>query len=184
MASLEGHLLIASPDLLDPNFVRTVLLIVRHDEEGALGLVLNRPTKTTLKEALREVHDTPCRRDDTLFLGGPCQGSLMALHGQPLLMEIEVLPTVFFSADSDHLEQLIAESNGETRFFVGFSGWAAGQLESELQTGSWRTAAARPEHIFSSSHDSLWRTVSREIVSSVLLSALKIKHVPHDPSMN
>jgi putative transcriptional regulator len=183
MKSLQGHLLIASPDLLDANFLQAVVLMVRHTDEGALGLILNRPTSTTLKHALTQVSDTPCARGDVLRLGGPCQGSLMALHTQPLLMEIEVLPHIYFSAQASHLEELVATTDGCARFFVGFSGWGPGQLESELDAGSWRTMEATFEQIFQGD-EQLWKNVTKQLLSTSLLTALKVKHVPKDPSHN
>jgi len=80
MKSLQGHLLIASPTLLDPNFRKSVVLLVQHNEEGAMGLVLNRPTETKLCEAWTQVAETDCASDASLNLGGPCEGPLMALH--------------------------------------------------------------------------------------------------------
>jgi putative transcriptional regulator len=183
MKSLQGHLLVASPDLLDPNFLKTVVLMVQHNDQGALGIILNRPTKTTVKEALEQINDTPCHREEVLGLGGPCQGALMAVHTEEPLKEIEVLPNVFFSAESEHLEQLVATDEGPICFFVGFAGWAPGQLEAELETGSWRTAVAKAELIFEGGLR-LWEQVTKEITSSALRAALKIKHVPSDPSMN
>jgi putative transcriptional regulator len=184
MKSLKGHLLVAAPDLLDPNFLRTTVLMVQHNDEGALGLVLNRPTNTTVRQALEQVSDTPCERDDLLHLGGPCQGSLMAVHTYEFLKEIEVLPNVFFSAEADNLEKLVAMNDDDAmRFFVGFAGWAPGQLEAELKTGSWRTTAATATHIFHSEKD-LWEQLTKQIASSALLSTLKIKHIPQDPSVN
>jgi len=183
MNSLKGHLLVASPDLVDPNFLKAVVLMVQHGDKGALGLVLNRPTNTTVKQALAQIGDTPCHRKELLRLGGPCQGSLMAVHTREALKEMEILPRVYFSADSDHLEQLVLTKGDPVRFFVGFAGWGPGQLEAELETGSWRTMTATAEHVFQGGSD-LWEMVTKEITSSVLLSALKIKHVPQDPSMN
>jgi putative transcriptional regulator len=183
MKSLRGHLLVASLDLVDPNFLKAVVLMVQHSEEGALGLVLNRPTNTTVKQALAQVSDTPCHCKELLGLGGPCQGSLMAVHTHELLKEIEILPNIYFSAESGNLQQLVVTTDNPVRFFVGFAGWGPGQLEAELETGSWRTTAARAEHIFDDGPN-LWEQVTKQITSSALLSTLKIRHVPDDPSMN
>ena len=80
--SLEGQFLVASRKLLDPNFVRSVVLLVRHSDEGAMGLVINRPTKTTVAEAWRQVSEAPARREALIHLGGPCRGPLMAVHAR------------------------------------------------------------------------------------------------------
>ena len=86
--SLDGHFLVASRELLDPNFARSVVLIIRHSEEGAMGLVLNRPTKTSVSEAWKQVSEAPCPTTGLIHLGGPCRGPLMAIHGDPALGEI------------------------------------------------------------------------------------------------
>src|SRR5690606_1584174 len=135
-----GHFLIASHELRDPNFFHTVVLIVRHNEDGALGLVLNRPTKAQIKEVWRQVSDTPCCTDERLHVGGPVEGLLMALHCQPLLADLEIIPGVYYSADPDQLKELVQQTEGPLRFFVGYAGWSAGQLERELREGSWLVA--------------------------------------------
>jgi putative transcriptional regulator len=183
MKSLQGHLLVASPDLVDPNFVKTVVLMVQHSQQGAFGLVLNRPTQTTLGKALEQVTSIPCPRHEILSLGGPCEGALMAVHMESMLRELEVIPNVYLSTASENLEQLIAMVDATARFFVGFSGWGPGQLEAELAGGSWRTVAASQEHIFSAPVD-LWLDVTRKITRNALLSSLKIPHIPDDPSVN
>ena len=74
MKSLQGHLLVASPKLVDPNFFHTVVLLVQHNQEGALGLVLNRPLQTTVQEMWQEVGESQCEVDQPLHQGGPCEG--------------------------------------------------------------------------------------------------------------
>ena len=97
MTSLQAHLLIATPELADP-FNRSVVLLIRHNEEGALGLILNRRTSATLREAWSRLSEVPCHRDDSLFLGGPCEGPLVALHTNEFLLETEVMPGLYFCA--------------------------------------------------------------------------------------
>src|ERR1700761_360810 len=77
---LKGKVLVASAELLDPNFARSIVLIVQHDENGAMGLVLNRPLETTVAEAWTQVSAVPYPNNDTLFQGGPCEGPLMVVH--------------------------------------------------------------------------------------------------------
>src|ERR1700748_1927959 len=107
MKSLQGYLLVASPKLLDPNFSRSVVLIVQHNDEGALGLVLNRPLDTTIDMVWDQVSQVPCLRDDPLHQGGPCEGTLMVLHGDPSLSPVQVLPGVYFNTEKESVEQLI-----------------------------------------------------------------------------
>jgi putative transcriptional regulator len=181
--SLDGHFLVASRELLDPNFARSVVLIVRHSEEGAMGLVLNRPTKTSVAEAWKQVSEAPCPASGLIHLGGPCRGPLMAIHRDPALGELEIVPTVYLSQDSDNVEQLISKGEDSARFFIGFAGWGPGQLESEMREDSWLTAPASDEQIFDSPYD-IWSQLTRQIYGLKMLSALHIKNAPADPSLN
>jgi putative transcriptional regulator len=181
--SLQGHFLVATNDLRDPNFFHTIVLIVRHNEEGALGLVLNRPTKARIEQVWTEVSDSPCESRERLHVGGPCEGLLMALHTRPLWADLEVMPGIYYSGDPEHLRELVCETETPVRFFVGYAGWSAGQLEHELGEGSWLVAPASYEQIFNIDEQS-WERLTKEVNSSDLLSALGIKHVPKDPSLN
>lgn len=183
MKSLRGQLLIASQDLLDPNFLKTVILMVQHNSQGALGLVLNRPTNTTLDQVLDQVSDISCQRDEPLHLGGPCQGSLMVVHCEKCYMDLEILPNVYFSGESENVEQLVRIAGGPAKFFVGFAGWEPGQLESEINIGSWRTTPATVDYVFHSEGD-LWKTTTKQMARRTLSAVLNLKHVPEDPSVN
>jgi putative transcriptional regulator len=183
MKSLEGQLLIASNELRDPNFLRTVVLIFRHDDEGAAGLVLNRRLNATLRQIWKQVSQQPCRCEAALYLGGPVEGPLMAIHTEGELSEIEIVEGLFFSAGGENLAQLVDAEQPMARFFVGYAGWGAGQLEREMDEGAWLTAPATAERVFGDI-DELWQRVTREATSSALISTLKIKHVPKHPWMN
>lgn len=183
MTSLQAHLLIASPDLADP-FGGSVVLLVRHSSEGALGLILNRRTTSTLQETWVKVSEVPCHRDQLIFLGGPCEGPLVALHTDEFLLEIEVLPGIYFSAGKEKLERLASQTNGKpAKFFAGYAGWGAGQLEAEIARGSWSVMPARPEHVFEFEEE-LWQRTRRFVADAAWRSALHIKHAPPDPRLN
>jgi putative transcriptional regulator len=181
--SLQGHLLIASSDLRDPNFFQSIVLIVRHSEDGALGLVLNRPTTARIKQVWREVSGSPCVSEEPLRLGGPVEGMLMAVHTQPTLADMEVLPGIYYSGDPDQLRELVAATEGPVRFYAGYAGWGDGQLEHEMDEGSWLTTPANIERIFDTAEDA-WEKLTKQIGGSGILAALGIKHVPKDPSLN
>ena len=183
MNSLQGHFLAASPHLQDPNFVHTVVLLIQHDADGALGVVLNRPTDKTIQQLWEDVHEPPCDNQQHLHLGGPVSGPLMALHTVPALGELEVLPGLYFSTQKDHLEELVQTHDSQSRLFVGHSGWGGGQLENELQQGAWLTTPATLEDVFFDQSE-LWRRVTRQITGRMMQEALKIKHVPDDPTVN
>jgi len=183
MSSLSGHLLVAAPQLNDPNFVHTVVLLVQHTDEGALGLVLNRPTSKTVKELWKEIGDAPCESSRPVHLGGPVSGPLMAVHRSVDLAELEVIPGVFFSAKKINLDRLVVQQGHAFKMFVGHAGWGPGQLEGELEVGAWFTREATPELVFYEGDD-LWERVLREIHRTTLQSVLNLKHIPEDPSLN
>lgn len=183
MKSYQGHFLIASPHLNDPNFLRAVVLLIQHSDEGAFGVILNRPIDKTIQELWEEVNEPPCTSQKHLNLGGPVSGPLMAVHNQEAASEAEILPGIFFSAQKEHLEALVAEDPPQLKLFVGHSGWGAGQLEHELKQGAWMISAATPELVFLE-EEHLWQRLTRQLGQAMLVSVLKIKHVPDDPNLN
>ena len=183
MHSLRGHFLVASPHLPDRNFCRTVVLMVQHDQNGALGLVLNRPTANTVGQLWETVTKESCACERLVNHGGPVQGPLMALHTEASWADDEVLPGVYFASRSEYLENIVRQNERPFRLFVGYAGWAGGQLESELEAGGWLTTKATREDVFSDDDD-LWRTMAQRIGSEILGLAVKPKHIPQDPSRN
>jgi putative transcriptional regulator len=182
MDSLEGQFLLASPQLLDPNFVRTVVLLVEHNDNGALGLVINRPTGKTVKELWKQVGESPCESQQPIHLGGPVSGPLMAIHSADDLAEMQILSGVYFAAKKQNLDALV-RCDKRYKLFVGHSGWGAGQLEGEIEQGAWRTVPAKLEDVFDTADD-LWQRLMRRAVAGILPEMLGIKHVPIDPSLN
>jgi putative transcriptional regulator len=183
MKSLQGQLLIASPLLLDPNFVKTVVLLIQHSHQGALGVILNRPTSKKVKELWKEVGGAPCKSEENVCLGGPVSGPLIAVHTNQFFAEMEILPGVFFAAKRQHLDGLVLQQDDLLKVFFGHAGWGPGQLDNEIQAGGWLILPATTECIFYRGDD-LWERVSRQAARATLQSMLKIKHCPEDPSMN
>lgn len=183
MLSLQGNFLIASPHLGDGNFNRSVVLMVKHDEEGAFGLVLNRPTGNTVAEVWKLVSNDVTDRQDPIYLGGPVQGPLMAIHGLESAAETEVLEGVYLSAHKDQLKEVVASASAPIRLFSGYSGWGAGQLEGELEAGGWLVAPATAELVFHDKDD-LWERVMHSVAKDILAPSLKARHVPNDPTLN
>jgi len=185
MNTLQGSFLVASPHLPDENFTRTVIFMVEHNRDGALGLVLNRVSDTTLREVWREFSDREASSEQFLYEGGPVEGPLMALHGDRDLGGIEVVPRIYFTSEKGAIEQLVGRCSLDYRIFSGYAGWGPGQLEKELKFGGWLTTAARRPLVFSEAHD-LWRQVTHSIGDEITQDALRIKqqHRPRDPEMN
>jgi putative transcriptional regulator len=178
--SLQGHLLIAGPDLWDPNFRRTVVLIGHHDEEGAVGVVLNRAADVMVDEAVPPLADL-VSPGDPLFIGGPVRPEaavVLAEFDEPENAEILALGSIGFLPE----EVDPAETGGirRARVFSGYAGWGAGQLEAELEGGSWIVEPAIPDDVFSPEPEQLWETVLRRKGSEYDL----LRFMPVDPSMN
>ena len=118
MDSLQGHLLLASEDLADPNFARSVVLLIEHNEQGALGVILNRPTSKTVRELWREVSQVPCDSQRPVCLGGPVSGPVMALHTMAALAELEIISGVYFAAKKQHLDELVRQAARRRRHAI------------------------------------------------------------------
>lgn len=180
--SLAGHLLIAIPDLHDPNFSRTVVMMMQHSDEGASGVVLNRPSDVSIAKVWDEIAKDPCECHDMINIGGPVEGPLIALHTSLALAESTVLPGVFVSMGRDHLNELVNQTEQRFKIFSGYSGWSPGQLESEIEQGGWLTLPGNSEHVFDSP-DGLWKQVCSQVGNDILMPHLG-KHLPGDPSLN
>ena len=181
MDSARGQLLIAGPSLIDPNFWRAVVLVVEHSEEGAFGLVLNRPSETSVGEAVPEL-DEMLDPTEALFIGGPVQPSSVVILGQfedPGDAALLAFDDVGVLGAASSLEEMSVGVRS-ARAFVGHSGWGAGQLESELERGDWILEPARVEDAFASGARDLWSAVLTRKGGSYALVA----RMPQDPSLN
>lgn len=185
MNSLRRHFLVASPHLLDPNFYRSVVLMIEHDEEGAFGLVLNRPTRHTVAELLEsQPEDVEATLSaETLYYGGPVQGPLMALHTVAALADVKIMDDVYFTSSEESLQELFQRHVFPLRLFLGYSGWGGGQLESELEAGGWLTCPASEEEIFAGD-EQLWKRITSRIGLEILANTVRPKHIPEDVSLN
>jgi putative transcriptional regulator len=183
MKSLRGWFLVASKQLKDVNFYRSVVLMVQHDEAGALGLILNRPTGKTVRDAMKLVADEPSYCDDPIFLGGPVQGPIAVVHTDEQRGNLEILTGAYYTVENELVNELLQSEGPERRVFLGYSGWAPQQLEGELEAGGWQIAPATLADIFAEP-EQLWRTVSRRIGREFLSATIKPRVVPDDPSMN
>jgi putative transcriptional regulator len=183
MNYLKGQLLVASAHLTDPNFSQTVVFLIEHDENGAFGVVLNRPSDRTVGEIWDEHIELLCAGEEAINVGGPVLGPILALHGEMSLAEAEISPGIFLAVQRDTLDQLVRLPGRTIRLFSGYAGWGEGQLENELEEGGWITTAATKAYLFEGTKD-LWHTIGRDITQNVLGGAEKIKHIPDDPSVN
>jgi putative transcriptional regulator len=179
--SLTGQLLLASPTLLDPNFARTVVLVGVHNEDGAMGVVLNRPSTVTVAEAVPQLQDA-VEDSELVYVGGPVQPTSVVCLAEfldPSLAELLVLGRIGFPAPHTGVEEL-AEATARRRVFAGYAGWGEGQLDAEVEQGDWIADTALPQDVFSDTAGELWRTVLERKGGRYAL----IARMPLDPSVN
>lgn len=183
--SLSGKLVVAAPAMDDPNFEHTVILMVEHHDQGAMGLVLNRPTDTRVEEVWDQISSLPCTLDKQIHRGGPCPGPLMLLHDQTANAQVQVCRGVCFSTEEPLVQELLSDQVGPMSFFLGYAGWGPGQLESELVQGAWLVTNARPDIVFDPDpDDGLWMRVITGIDRSLAMLAMNPRLMPNDPQMN
>jgi putative transcriptional regulator len=166
---LDGYFLISEFDLMDPNFYRSVILMIAHDEEGAFGLVVNRPSSLALGEVIEGVEDTPAAKIP-VFIGGPVQqNALFVLHmsqgreGEFPGIKKPLDGVIFEPATRSLIEFLTGEwgalPEGErpvVRIYAGYSGWGPGQLEGELKRSSWVVLKATEQVVFDPDPEATW----------------------------
>ncbi|MFI6704111.1 YqgE/AlgH family protein [Streptomyces sp. NPDC050509] len=183
VSSLTGRLLVATPSLADPNFERAVVLLLDHDDEGSLGVVLNRPTPVGVGDIL-EPWGGLAGDPGVVFQGGPVsldsalglavipgdEGPLgwRRVHGAIGLVDLETPP------------ELLARALGSLRIFAGYAGWGPGQLEGELREGAWYVVESEPGDVSSPRPENLWRAVLRRQRSGLAMVAT----YPDDASLN
>jgi putative transcriptional regulator len=184
-----GQLVVATPQLDDPNFARTVVLLLQVDEEdGALGLVLNRPTGTDVAEVLPDWAPLAAQ-PPVVFVGGPVQpdGAICLgrgrAEGQPVAAYsvLEGVPgTSIGTVDLDSPPEQLAAAVSEVRLFAGYAGWSASQLEAEVDEGAWWVLDALPADAFSAEPEALWASVLKRQGPPIAFAA----SYPEDPSLN
>ncbi len=179
--SLAGQLLLASPALGDPNFERTVVLIGVHTGEGAMGVVLNRPSQMTVGEAAPQLEEA-VGESDPVYVGGPVQPTSIVFLAEfldPAPAGLLVLGRIGFPAPDAELEEL-SQATERVRVFAGFAGWGEGQLEAEIDRGDWIADTALPQDVFTDTPGRLWSDVLTRKGGSYAL----IARMPEDPSVN
>jgi putative transcriptional regulator len=179
--SLTGQLLLASPALRDPNFRRTVVLVSIHSEEGAMGVVLNRPSAVTVGEAVPQL-ERAVDEQEPVYVGGPVQPTSIVFLAEfldPSPAGLLVFGRIGFPAPDAGIEEL-TEATARRRVFAGYAGWAEGQLDAEVEDGDWISDAALPDDVFTELPEQLWsRVLTRKGGSYALIARM-----PGDPSVN
>jgi putative transcriptional regulator len=179
--SLAGRLLLASTTLEDPNFARSVVLIGMHSDQGALGLVLNRPSTSPVAEAVPQLGEL-VDEQEPVFVGGPVQANAIIVLAEfvyPAAAGILVLGRIGLPAPEVPLADL-GRATDRRRVFAGYAGWGEGQLDAELRQGDWIAHDPQPQDIFTEAPEELWSDVLTRKGGRYAL----IARMPLDPSLN
>lgn len=177
-----GTLLIAEPFLKDPNFMRTVILLCEHQDEGSFGFVLNRELGSTLEDLLPEVTSLSI----PVYYGGPVQpDTLHFLHAYPdeIPGGLQVSEGVYWGGDFNQALALLESGELDPeriRFFIGYSGWTGGQLDNELKEKSWLLANGAPHLVFHQDHKQVWKDSLKHLGGEYEMMI----NFPTDPSLN
>ena len=177
-----GALLIADPFLKDPNFMRTVVLLTEHRDDGTIGFVINRQYENTLDELLPEIegHKLP------VYYGGPVQmNTIHFLHQYPVEIPggVEIMEGIYWGGDFDSVIELINSGKADAtkiRFYIGYSGWSTGQLDVEMEEKTWLTVAATPELLFHENAEEIWKDSLKHLGGEYEMMI----HFPIDPQLN
>jgi putative transcriptional regulator len=177
-----GTLLIADPFLKDNNFMRTVILICRHGEEGSFGFVLNKLYDLTLEDLFNDMNGYRI----PVHIGGPVQmDTIHYIHQYPDLLpdSQEITDEIYWGGDFEILKTLIREgkiSDSKIKFFIGYSGWEPGQLDSEMEERSWLTSPCNESLVFKTSTDEIWKSSLKHLGGKYEMMI----NFPIDPQLN
>lgn len=177
-----GVLLIADPFLKDPNFMRTVVLLTEHRDDGSIGFVLNRRYENTLDELLPEMEGFKL----PVYYGGPVQmNTIHFLHRYPAEITggVEVMKGVYWGGDFDAVIALVNSGKADPekiRFYIGYSGWSAGQLDAEITEKTWLTVQATRNLVFHSAAEEIWKDSLKHLGGEYEMMI----NFPIDPQLN
>jgi len=177
-----GILLISDPFLKDPNFMRTVVFLCEHREQGSFGFVLNRKYENTIDEIIPDLEGFKM----PVYYGGPVQtDTLHFLHQYPdeIPGSVEVIKGVYWGGDFDMVVQMIKKAEidqNKIRFFVGYSGWGSGQLSDELTEKSWLTVKAIRKLVFHKKYEEIWKDALKQLGGDYEMMI----NFPIDPQLN
>jgi len=179
----KGDLLISEPFLPDPNFERSVVLLCEHNDDGSFGFILNKPSILKVDEAINDIEEFP----EILYVGGPVeQNTLHFIHRSDNVLEGSqvVNEEIAWGGNYEQLFMMINTKTLDTsnyKFFLGYSGWAPGQLEAELEERSWIVAMnASAKNVFEMEPDDLWRDVLKDMGGKYKI----FSNYPVDPRQN
>jgi putative transcriptional regulator len=177
-----GILLIADPFLKDPNFMRTVVFLCEHQQQGTFGFVLNKQFQQTLDELITDLEGFPI----PVYYGGPVQlDTVHFLHQYPddIPDSVKVSDDIYWGGNFETLTALIKADSidlSKVKFFIGYSGWGDGQLSTEMEEKSWLTVSATRKLVFNTDHDEVWKGSLKHLGGEYEL----LVNYPIDPQLN
>jgi putative transcriptional regulator len=165
VSDLAPGILIAVPQMDDANFSRSVVLLIEHNESGAMGIVFNRPSDVALSEIGKEHGMEVHQRAGSAFIGGPVQRERgFLVHRRPDVGDsVHLAGDVYLSVSTDALKALLAGNPDEYRLCLGYAGWGPGQLEREMMAGGWLNSSVSSKRIFDTPVDKIWDAVIRDL---------------------
>lgn len=211
--SLAGNLLVASTLVHDPVCANSVCLVVHHDADGAIGVMLNRPlvpnpaallallgqkdepeprpsksrmgskTETGISKLPNPLPSPPSATSNTVHFGGPLSGPVVAIHSSSEFAEAETGPGIYVAAQKEHLEELVNKAHGPMRLIVGHLGWPNDQLQNELAAGIWHVLPATVEAVFTSDQD-MWPRLIRRATARSLAAWIETTDHPRAWDLN
>ena len=186
LRTLEGQLLIASPQMEDPRFRRAVILLLHYDDDGAMGIILNQRLPEGAGAHWEVLGDSIEIGDHRAYFGGPMPGSITVLHDVQSDRSHTPQGRIYVLQKHEQLDKLlrVLDKNESVQFFVGHAGWASGQLESEIADGSWLSIPASPDFVFNHDQNDMWMSAMREAGLSFYREVLGIEEFPADASLN
>lgn len=177
-----GSILIADPFLKDPNFLRTVVFMTGHEEDGSIGFVINKPHNTTVGKIITDLEGC----DFPVYYGGPVQtDSLHFLHTCPSIISdgIEITDGIFWGGNFEQVMIGIRNKiikNNQVRFYIGYSGWSEGQLADELKEKSWLTTGGNKKLVFHNNTNLIWQDALKQMGGKYA----QLVNYPIDPQLN
>lgn len=178
----KGRFLLADPSLDEMHFSRSVIFLTEHGKEGSVGFVLNKEMDVSLAQAVPDFKG----KNWPVYMGGPVgKNNMYYLHtlGADIPQSLEIVPGIYFGGEYRVLREMILDNvigPGDVRFFIGYSGWSAGQLEREIADQSWIVTKLGGKHLFSLDTEDLWARILRELGGDYSI----IANFPIDPSLN
>ena len=182
MKPSKGKLLVAEPSILsDSSFNRSIVLLSEHNDEGAIGFIINKPSEFIISDVIPEIESSL-----QIYIGGPvAKENLYFVHRMPDLIadSIEIGDGIFWGGNFENVQQLLVDNiltNDDIRFFLGYSGWSKDQLQDELDTTSWKVIENNHHNIFDISHKSFWKDELMKFGGEYQIWA----NAPENPSLN